>query len=217
MERTASPPGGREDHPPGSRPPGESNPAAGRGKITALLMRHGHGDDRALADALAAVYGDLRRIAGRLLANERPTPTFDEESLVQEAYVRLVRHDRTRWSNRRHLFAIATRIMRRILVDRARARHVAKRGGGEARTTTFDGKELARTERGIEVLALDDALADLASHDESLAQLVELRFFGGLSNGEIAELQGVTSMTVIRRWRLARAWLERYLSRRGPA
>ncbi|MEM8930330.1 MAG: ECF-type sigma factor, partial [Acidobacteriota bacterium] len=176
--------------------------------------RHGAGDDGALAEAIASVHEDLRRIASRCLSREPSTPTFDAESLAQETFLRLVAHDRTAWQNRRQLFAVAVRIMRRILVDRARAKRSTKRGAG-AHATTFDGNAIAGPGRSLDVRALDDALVDLARHDEMLAELVELRFFGGLSNGEIAELQGVTSMTVIRRWRLARAWLERYLSRRA--
>lgn len=188
-----------------------------QGTITRILTRHRQGEDTALADAITAVYEDLQRIASRHLANERRSPTFDTESLVHEAYLRLEKQDRTEWRNRRHFFAIAVQIMRRILVDRARRRGYEKRGGGNARNTTLDGKELAGTERGLDVQALDDALADLNQHDPSLAQIVEFRFFGGLTNPEIAELQGVTSMTVIRRWRLARAWLQRYLTQQGNA
>lgn len=185
-----------------------------QGTITRILARHCQGDDAALPDAITAVYEDLQRIASRQLAKEGRSPTFDTESLVHEVYLRLVKQDRTQWCNRRHLFAIAVRIMRRLLVDRARRRGYAKRGGGEARSTTLDGKELAGAQRGLDVQALDDALADLSAHDPSLAQIVELRFFGGLTNPEIAEIQGVTPMTVIRRWRLARAWLQRYLTQR---
>lgn len=190
-------------------------PDRDRGTITRILVRHRKGSDTALADAVTAVYSDLQRIAGRQLANERRSPTFDTESLVHEVYLKLVGQDRTAWQNRGHFFAIAARIMRRILVDRARRRDSAKRGGREARTTTLTGKNLPDTAPGLDVLTLDDALLDLKNHDECLAQLVELRFFGGLSNPEIADIQGVTSMTVIRRWRLARAWLQRYLTRRG--
>lgn len=186
------------------------------GTITRILIRHRQGADSALAEAIAAVYGDLRRIAGRHLAGERRSPTLDTESLIHEAYLRLASQERTEWRNRGHFFAVAARIMRRILVDRARRRHSAKRGGGEVRTTTLDGRALADASRGLDVLTLDDALSDLKRHDARLAQIVELRFFGGLTNPEVAAVQGVTSMTVIRRWRLARAWLQRYLKRHSP-
>ncbi len=187
--------------------------SAGRGTVTALLVKHGLGDDQALAEALTAVYGRLQYIASRCLANERPTPTFDEEALVHEAYLRLARHDRTRWANRGHLFAVAARIMRRILVDRARAKGYAKRAALKE-DSNFEPDSLPGHGRPLEALELDDALTDLARYDENLARLVELRFFGGLTNREIAEAEGVVPMTVIRRWRLARAWLERYLRNR---
>lgn len=188
-------------------------PSSGRGTITALLVRHGQGDDQALAEALTAVYGRLQRIASRCLASERPTPTFDEEALVHEAYLRLARHDRTLWANRGHLFAVAARIMRRILVDRARAKKYAKRAALKE-DSGFETDSLPSPRRPLDALELDDALTDLARYDERLARLVELRFFGGLTNLEIAEAEGVVPMTVIRRWRLARAWLERYLRNR---
>lgn len=190
-------------------------PEPDQGTITRILVRHRKGSDTALADAVTAVYSDLQRIAGRQLANERRSPTFDTESLIHEVYLRLVGQDRTAWQNRGHFFAIAARIMRRILVDRARRRDCAKRGGRDARTTTLADKQVPSTDRNLDVLTLDDALVDLKRYDERLAQIVELRFFGGLSNPEIASIQEVTSMTVIRRWRLARAWLQRYLTQRS--
>ena len=194
----------------------EGEVANSRGTVTAILIRHGQGDDQALAEALATVYSDLRRMAGRCLIGEVPTPTFDEGALVHEAFVRLVRQDRTCWRNRRHLFAIASRVMRRILVDRARARLAVKRGGNLAARASLDSARLAEPGRPLGVVALDDALRDLSQHDATLAQLVELRFFAGLNNAQIGQVQGVTPMTVIRRWRLARAWLECYLSGRQP-
>ena len=184
------------------------------GTITQILGRVHRGDDEALAQAVTAVYHDLQIIASRRLAGERRTPTFDTESLIHEVYLRLAGQDRTQWQNRQHFFAIATRIMRRILVDRARRRGFAKHGG-QAKITTLEHEDLPGGRRELEVVALDDALTDLARHDPRLAQIVELRFFGGLTNPEIASIQGVTSMTIIRRWRLARAWLHRYLDR-GP-
>ncbi len=183
------------------------------GTITALLLGRAPGEDPELSRALSLVYDDLCRIARRCLWSERPTPTFDADCLVHEAYLRLVAHDRTQWRNRRHLFAVAVRIMRRILVDRARARQTVKRGPAD-RLTSLEGKEIGAGRGRVEILALEDALTDLQRYDEDLARLVELRFFGGLTNGEVADQFGVTKMTVIRRWRLARAWLERYLENR---
>jgi len=198
---------------PSSKPLGPPDAESDRGTITRVLTRHRREGDSALVEAVGLVYGDLQRIARRRLASERRTPTFDTESLIHEAYLRLAHQDRTQWNNRQHFFAVATRIMRRVLVDRARSRNYAKRGGGVARTTLLDEKELPGSERGLDVLALEDALTDLHHHNEELAQIVELRFFGGLTNPEIAEIQKVTPMTILRRWRLARAWLQRYLVR----
>jgi RNA polymerase sigma factor (TIGR02999 family) len=186
-----------------------------QGTITRILLRHQGSPDTALAEAITAVYADLQRIAGRQLAHERRSPTFDTESLIHEVYLRLVDQDRTAWRNRGHFFAIAARIMRRILVDRARRRDSAKHGGGAVHSTILEDHALPSAVQGLDVLALNDALADLKRHDERLAQIVELRFFGGLTNPEIATIQDVTSMTVIRRWRLARAWLQRYLTQQG--
>ena len=180
------------------------------GTVTRILKRFDAGEDGALGEAILVVYEDLRRIGARHLRSERRTPTFDTESLVHEVYLQLVKQDRTHWQNRHHLFAVAARMMRRTLVDRARSRLVAKRGAG-ARPTTLDDEELVSGSRRLEVTALDDALVDLETYDPTLAQLVELRFFGGMTNDEIGAVQGVTSMTVIRRWRLAKAWLHRYL------
>lgn len=189
--------------------------AEDHGTITKILADQGLSQDQVLAEIAALVYGDLRRIAGRCLAAERRTPTFDSDALVHETFLRLLQQERTRWQNRRHLFAVATRLMRRILVDRARARAAFKRGE-DRRPVTLDELESSPPAESFSLLVLDDALQDLARYDASLAQLVELRFFAGLGNGEIAEIQGVTSMTVIRRWRLAKAWLHRYLQA-GPA
>lgn len=193
-----------------------SRSVADPGTITRAFLRERPDTDVALGDAVAAAYNDLRRIAGRLMLNERRSPTFDTTALIHEVYLRLVAQDRTRWRNRRHLFAVAARIMRRTLVDRARRRLAAKRGGGRIEITTLAGKQIAADNGRLDVLALEDALADLARHDGNLAQIVELRFFGGLTNPEIAEMQAVTTMTVIRRWRLARAWLQRRLGPTPP-
>ncbi len=170
-----------------------------------------------LVESRPQIYQDLQRIAGRLLSNEQRTPSLDTGALVHEAFLKLARQHRTEWQNRGHLFAVAARIMRRLLVDGARRRAFAKRGGGRVRLTTLGGKEIAAAAPGIDVLDLDDALVDLQKHDRQLAQLVELRFFGGSNNQEIAEIQGVTPMTVIRRWRLARAWLRLRLTELEPS
>ena len=184
------------------------------GTITAMLVGQAPDNHHALANALPHVYNDLLRIANRYLQCEKWTPTFDADCLVHETYLRLVTHERTRWKNRRHLLAVSSRIMRRLLVDRARARQAIKRGAGD-RLTTFEGKEIDAGRRRMDLLDLEDALTDLQRYDQELAQLVELRYFGGLSNNELAIQFGVTSMTIIRKWRLARAWLERYLNNKN--
>lgn len=194
--------------------PKTADAGADVGTVTGILRRRDPATDTDLADAVEVIYHDLRRIACRLMASEPQRPTFDPESLTHEVYLRLVGQDRTRWRNRGHLFAVAARIMRRVLVDRARHRDYAKHGG-HLRITTLDDNELVSAPRRLDVRALDDALAGLEVHDRRLAQLVELRFFGGLTNPEIAEVQGVTTMTIIRRWRLARAWLHRQLRPRS--
>lgn len=192
-----------------------SEGATSQGTVTRLLIHWQQGSDEALAAAITAVYDELRRIASRRLLAEHKTPTLDTETLVHEAYLRLSRQDRTIWKNRGHFLAVAARIMRRILVDRARSRRYVKRGGG-AVPTTLDGKHAIVEGQPLDVLALHDALADLVKEDEGLAKLVEMRFFAGLTNVEIGEVLGVTPLTVTRRWRLARAWLHRYLTAREP-
>ena len=193
---------------PPRKPGDESDPTFGT--ITQFLNNHNAGDDAALGQAILAVYEDLRRIAARHLRSERRTPTFDTESLIHEVYLRLVDQDRTHWRNRNHLFAIAAQMMRRTLVDRARRRRMVKHGS-HFHPITLEDQDLVSGARRLEVLALDDALSDFEKHDPQLAHLVELRFFGGMTNDEIGAILGVTSMTVIRKWRLARAWLHRYL------
>jgi RNA polymerase sigma factor (TIGR02999 family) len=179
-------------------------------KITRLLVAWGHGDPRAL-DALAPlVQQELHRIAVREMAGERPGHILQPTALVNEAYLRLVDAHDVQWQNRAHFFAVACRIMRRILVDAARARDRGKRGGGALQLSLADVSEqtLPQTQ---DLVGLDDALKALESLDPRQSQVVELRFFGGLSLEETAEVLNVSIGTVRRDWSLAQAWLYREL------
>ncbi len=176
--------------------------------VTDMLERWRAGE-REVADALfAAVRRELDRIAHRYLAGERSGHTLETAALVNEAYLKLFDQRRSEWHSRAHFLAIAAQSMRRILVDRARARGAHKRGGDAIRIT-FDERGLASDDR--DALAVHDALERLAALDPTRAKIVELRFFGGLTHPEIAEVLGVSLSTVERNWRLARAWLHREL------
>lgn len=154
------------------------------------------------------VYAELRRLAGARLRGERADHTLQATAIVHEAYIRLVDQTRVEWRNRAHFFAIAARLIRRILVDHARRRQADKRGGGNVRVT-LDEQLVAPAMRDLDLVALDDAMRELAEMDPELAGLVELRFFGGLTIRETAESLGVSPATVKREWATARAWLHR--------
>jgi RNA polymerase sigma factor (TIGR02999 family) len=156
------------------------------------------------------VYSELRRIAHRYMTGERQSHTLQTTALVNEAYLKLVDSRKVNWQNRAHFFAISAQLMRRILVDFARSRSYQKRGGG-AQQLGLDEECLATQERGRNVLALDDALTALAEVDPCKSKVVELRFFGGLSLEETAEVLKVCPDTVLRDWRMAKAWLGREL------
>jgi RNA polymerase sigma factor (TIGR02999 family) len=170
------------------------------------------GDDRALERLMPLVYGELRRLAGRYLDREREGHTFQTQDLIHEAFLRLIDQRRVGWQSRAHFFAIAAQSMRRILVDHAR-RRAALRHGGDVRRLALDEVGDLAMPFDEDLVALDEALTELAREDETLARVVDLRFFGGLEHDEIATLLGVSNPTVRRRWRLARAWLYRRLSR----
>ncbi len=180
--------------------------------ITHLLVAWRGGSQDALSDLMPLVYQRLREIAGHLLRGERQDHTLETTALVHEAFLRLVDIERIGWKDRAHFFAMCARIMRRVLVDHARHHCRNKRGGGVKRV---DGSEIGRlpSERAPRLVALDDALRELATRDEQKARIVELRFFGGLDREEIAEVMEVSSATITRRWRSARAWLITYLDR----
>lgn len=181
--------------------------------ITALLVRWREGDREALDEMMPLVYKELRRMAHYHMRRQRQDHTLQTSALINEAYLRLVEHKNMRWQNRAHFFAVAAQAMRRILVDHARARGYDKRGGG-ALKVSFDEAVIGAQERGAELIALDDALKDLAAIDPRKCQVVELRYFGGLSVDETAEVLGVSSVTVMREWRSAKGWLLRAISKR---
>ena len=188
--------------------------AVTRPPVTDLLMAWGRGDASALNRLMPMVQEELHRLARREMRGERPGHTLQTTALVNEAYLRLIDAHRVRWQDRAHFFALSARIMRRILVDHARSRNYQKRGGG-AVNVTLDDIVVASPERGADLVALDDALEDLARVDPRKSQVVELRFFGGLSVEETSEALKVSPETVLRDWRLAKVWLLREVSRRG--
>ena len=179
--------------------------------ITALLLAWRAGDDEALVELMPLVYRELREIAGHLLRREWSARVLETSALVNEAYLRLIDLERIGWENRTHFFAMSARIMRRVLVDHARFHQRRKRGGDALRVETAELRGLS-DEQPPDVIAVDEAMRELAEHDAQLAEIVELRFFGGLDRNEIAEVMGMSSATVTRRWYAARAWLIRYLS-----
>lgn len=180
---------------------------------TALLEAWGRGDKAALDELLPLVHDELRRIARRYMRAERGEHMLQPSALVNEAYIRLLDVKRIQWQSRVHFFAMASRVMRRILVESARARKFQKRGGG-AETVPLDEAFVVATEPGHDLVALDDALNTLAEMDPRKVQVVEMRFFGGLSAEETAEALHVSIGTVMRDWRLAKVWLLRELSAR---
>jgi RNA polymerase sigma factor (TIGR02999 family) len=185
-----------------------SDPAAH--DVTLLLERWHRGDDAALDAVASLVYDELRRLAGRYLGRERPGQTLQTHDLIHEAFLRLVDQRGVDWQNRAHFFGIAAQMMRRILTDHARRRGYQKRGGGAIRVTLDDVPDMGARSHA-EILAVDEALTELETVDPDLARIVELRFFGGFEHDEIAELLGVSNVTVRRRFRLAKAWLFRRL------
>jgi RNA polymerase sigma-70 factor, ECF subfamily len=181
-------------------------------RATALLLAWGRGDPEALDRLVPLVYDELRRLARQHLRRERVGHTLQATALVNEAYFRLIAIKQVRWQDRAHFFAMASRVMRRILVDSARARRYQKRGGGAERVS-LDEALLISNEPTQNLVALDDALSALAAFDVRKSQVVEMRFFGGLSVDETAKALGVFPDTVMRDWRLAKVWLLRELSR----
>jgi len=181
--------------------------------VTQLLLDWGRGDPAALDQIIPSVYDELRRLARRYLRRERPDHTLQATALVHEAYLNLVDQTQVQWNSRTHFFGIAAHLMRQILVKHAERRRAAKRDGG-TRLTLDEAAGLV-PEPAVELTALDEALNDLAKIDPRQSRIVELRFFGGLTEEEIAEVIGVSAATVKREWRAAKAWLHHQLRRGG--
>lgn len=180
--------------------------------ITRLLERAQSGDGDAVDQLLPVLYGELRALAGSFLNNERPEHTLQPTALVHEVYLRLVKQPEGGWANRTHFIALAATAMRRILTDHARGRRAAKRGGNRHRVTLDEAAAPFR-DRDVDVIDLDEALTKLAELDKRKCRVVELRFFGGLTNEQVAKVLGVSRKTIVEDWTVARLWLRREL---GP-
>jgi RNA polymerase sigma factor (TIGR02999 family) len=180
-------------------------------EITQLLLAWSDGDKQALDRLVPLVYDELRRLARNYMRKERAGQTLQTTALIHEAYLRLIDADRVQWRNRAHFFGIAARLMRQILVARARERGCQKRGGG-AEHVSLDEAMVIDERLDEDLVALDEALGELSQFDARTAQVVEMRFFGGLTEEEIAAALDVSTKTVRRDWRLARSWLRRKLS-----
>jgi RNA polymerase sigma-70 factor, ECF subfamily len=182
--------------------------------VTQLLHDWSDGDKSAAERLMPLVYDELRRLAGAYLQRERSDHTLQPTALVNEAYLRLVDQSRVSWQNRRHFFGIAAQLMRRVLVDHARE-HVAEKRGGLRRKVSLDEARVPTGERAAELVALDEALTKLTKTFPRKGRVVELRFFGGLSVDETAEVLGISDKTVMREWQSAKLWLYRELDRVG--
>ena len=181
--------------------------------VTQLLLHWRQGDAAALDELVPVVYQKLRRLARHYMAGQKPGHTLQATALVNEAYVRLIDCKQVNWKDRAHFFAISAQMMRRVLVEFARSQQYQKRGGN-ARKTSLDVALIASPQRGQDLVALDEALQVLAVSYPRQCQVVELRFFGGLSVEETAEVLQVSAITVMRDWQLAKVWLARELKKR---
>ena len=179
--------------------------------VTEMLVRWKGGDQNALEELIPLVYGELRRVARRQLRRERPDHSFQSAALVNEVYLRLIVQQPFHTESRTHFLMVASRLMRQILVDHARSHGASKRGASQ--TVCLDTSFVLPDKKSVDVIAVDDALTDLAKFDEQQVRIVELRFFGGLGNDEVAEALGISVSTVKRDWNVAKAWLARELSR----
>lgn len=183
-------------------------------EVSQLLLAWSDGDQSALDKLVPLVYAELRRLASHYMSRERPGHSLQTTALVNEAYLRLVDYKRMRWEGRAHFFAVSAQLMRRILVEHARKRQYLKRGGGAARVALEEAAVISE-EPTADLVALDDALESLAAIDRRKSRVVELRFFGGLSVEETAEVLKVSPLTVMRDWSTAKAWLYRELGQGG--
>src|SRR5665811_767474 len=181
--------------------------------VTHLLKAWSGGDQGALEELTPKVYVELRRMAAKYMRNERAGNTLQATALVHEVFLRLVEVDNVSWQDRAHFFAVSANMMRRILVDRARAKNMNKRGNGAVHVNFDDTPEIASDSRDREMVAIDDALNELAEIDPRKAKVIELRFFGGLSVEETAEVLKISPQSVMRDWKMARAWLLNELAR----
>ena len=179
--------------------------------VTQLLIRWSDGDETALESLMPLVYGELRRLANNYLRSERPGHTLQPTALVNEAYLRLVDQKNSRWQNRAHFYGIAAKLMRRILIDHARLKYAEKRGGAGQQRLSITSAEGLAAKTDFDVLALHEALEELDALDPQQSRIVELKFFGGLSIEETAEVMRLGHATVERDWKMARAWLRRKL------
>jgi RNA polymerase sigma factor (TIGR02999 family) len=184
-------------------------------QITRLLLAWREGEPSALDRLMPMVYEELRRLASAYMRRQRPGHSLQTVDLVNEAYMRLVDSSRVNWQDRNHFYAIASQIMRRLLVDSARKRNSQKRGGGHAQITLDDNLEIAGGS-GTDLVALDEAMKRLAVLNPRQSRIIELRYFGGLTEEETAEVLGVSSRTIRRDWTIARAWLFRELTGSSP-
>ena len=187
--------------------------AAPAQEVTQLLLAWREGDEEALEKLIPLVHQELRRLAHRYMAGQRPDHSLQTTALVNEAYMRLVGFGQVRWQDRAHFLGVSAQLMRRILVDSARSRGSLKRGGGDQRMTFDEGLVLS-PEREEDLIELDEALRELAEFDQRKSKVVELRFFGGLGVKEPAEVLQVSTGTVMRDWKLAKLWLLKKLERR---
>ena len=181
-------------------------------EITRLLVAWRDGDQSALEQLVPLVHSELHRLAHHYMGRERPGHTLQTTALVNEAYLRLIDWENVRWQNRAHFFAVSAQLMRRILVDFARDKHYLKRGGGALRVSLSEAASFP-VSRDADLVALDEALTTLAEMDRRKCQVVEMRFFGGLSVEDVAEVLKVSKETVMRDWRLAKVWLLREIGR----
>ena len=179
--------------------------------LTQLLAAWSDGNQAALEKLLPLVNAELRRLAGHYMRRENPGHTLQTSALVNEAYIRLIDQKHVRWQNRAHFYGIASQLMRRILIDHARSNQYAKRGGGAVKVSLDEAAAITEA-RSAELLAVDEALEKLTAMDARKGRLVELRFFGGLTEEETAEVLGISLPTVQREWRAAKAWLHRMLT-----
>lgn len=208
--------GGFRDRIRGSQEGAKPMAADPQHEVTQILHDWSGGDANAPDRLMPFVYDELRRLARSFLSRERDGHTLQPTALVHEAYVRLVDQTRVNWQNRTHFYGIAASMMRRVLIDHARAHAAEKRGGGAIRLS-LDDVQVPLEERAASFIALDEALERLAQFDERKCKVVEMRFFGGLSDEEISQVLGVTTRTVLRDWKKARLWLYRELSQESAA